>query len=89
MAVDFAAVMDRMRSVRSGISHHDSAARFRDLGIDVFFGAASFVDRHSLQVAGATLKFKKAAIATGARAIEPDVPGLQDTGFLTNESVLI
>ena len=36
--VDFAAVMERMRRLRASISPHDSAARFRDLGIDVFLG---------------------------------------------------
>ena len=34
--VDFAAVMERMRKLRADISPHDSAERFRDLGIDVF-----------------------------------------------------
>ena len=34
--VDFAAVMSRMRRLRAGISHHDSAERFQKLGVDVF-----------------------------------------------------
>ena len=38
-------------------------------------------------MAGASLKFKKAVIATGARATNPDVVGLNQSGFLTNESV--
>ena len=41
-SVDFGAVMDRMRRLRARISRVDSAARFRDLGVDVFFGAARF-----------------------------------------------
>jgi pyruvate/2-oxoglutarate dehydrogenase complex dihydrolipoamide dehydrogenase (E3) component len=36
--IDFAAVMERMRRIRSDISHADSAARFASLGIDVFLG---------------------------------------------------
>ncbi|RMG55297.1 MAG: FAD-binding protein, partial [Acidobacteria bacterium] len=38
MEVDFPAVMERMRRIRARISHHDSAARFRELGVDVFLG---------------------------------------------------
>lgn len=85
--IDFAAVMARMRQVRAGISHHDSAQRFRDLGIDVFFGTGSFCDRQTIAVAGQRLRFKKAVIATGARAAHPNIPGLQEVGYLTNETV--
>jgi pyruvate/2-oxoglutarate dehydrogenase complex dihydrolipoamide dehydrogenase (E3) component len=85
--VDFAAVMERMRRVRSEISHHDSVQRFRDLGIDVFLGPGQFVDAHSIAVNNAILKFKKAVIATGARAAKPNVSGLVEAGFLTNETV--
>ncbi len=87
LKVDFAKVMERMRKVRSDISHNDSARRFKDLGIDVFFGEASFVDRHTIRVGDANLKFKKATIATGARAVQPNIPGLVAAGFLTNETV--
>ncbi|HEY9827945.1 MAG TPA: mercuric reductase [Stenomitos sp.] len=85
--VDFAAAMARMRQVRAGISHHDSAQRFRDLGIDVFFGTGSFCDRQTIAVAGQRLRFKKAVIATGARAAHPNIPGLQEVGYLTNETL--
>lgn len=87
MTVDFNLVMERMRQVRSGISHHDSAQRFRDLGIDVFFGDAKFADRNTITVNNQLLKFKKAAIASGARAARPNVPGLEAAGYLTNETV--
>src|SRR5256712_5286445 len=39
---DFPAVMERMRRLRARISHHDSAQRFRSLGVDVFLGDARF-----------------------------------------------
>src|SRR5262245_49992938 len=39
---DFPAVMERMRAIRARISHHDSARRFRSLGVDVFLGDARF-----------------------------------------------
>ncbi|MBF2084475.1 mercuric reductase [Thermoleptolyngbya sp. C42_A2020_037] len=85
--VDFAAVMRRMRKIRAGISHHDSADRFRKLGIDVFLGSAEFVNEGAIAVNGAQLRFKKAVIATGARAVRPKVPGLEEAGYLTNETV--
>jgi pyruvate/2-oxoglutarate dehydrogenase complex dihydrolipoamide dehydrogenase (E3) component/uncharacterized membrane protein YdjX (TVP38/TMEM64 family) len=84
--VDFPAVMERMRRLRAGISHHDSAQRFRDLGVDVFLGEARFSGPNTVEVGGKTLRFKKAVIATGGRAVCPSVPGLQEAGYLTNET---
>ncbi|QZZ21539.1 mercuric reductase [Leptothermofonsia sichuanensis E412] len=85
--VDFAAVMQRMRRIRASISHHDSAERFRQLGIDVFLGDAQFVSEAAIAVNDCHLRFKKAVIATGARATRPRVPGLAEAGYLTNETV--
>ena len=85
--VDFAATMERMRRLRAKISPHDSAARFRDLGIDVFFGQGRFVDSETIDVDGTQLKFKRAVIATGARAAAPPIAGLDSVDYLTNESI--
>ena len=85
--VDFASVMERMRRLRARISHHDSARRFRDLGVDVFLGEARFAGSHVVEVDGKRLCFKKAVIATGGRAIMPPIEGLAEAGVLTNESV--
>ena len=84
---DFAAAMVRMRRLRARISHHDSAQRFQALGVDVFLGAAAFVDRRTVKVADAMLKFTKAVVATGARAARPPIDGLDAAGYLTNETV--
>jgi pyruvate/2-oxoglutarate dehydrogenase complex dihydrolipoamide dehydrogenase (E3) component len=86
-SIDFATVMERMRRVRAGISHHDSAARFTKLGVDVYLGEARFVDRHALEVAGQRLDFRRCIIATGGRAAIPKIEGLEDAGYLTNETV--
>ncbi|QDT00281.1 mercuric reductase [Adhaeretor mobilis] len=89
--VDFPGVMERMRKLRAGISHVDSAARFRELGVDVFLGQAKFTDSSHVQVDGQhgsqSLHFKKAAICTGARAAAPPIPGLSDVEYLTNETL--
>ncbi len=86
-AVDFAAVMERMRRLRAGISPHDSARRFRELGIDVFIGDAHFTGRDTIEVDGKTLRFSRACIATGARAAPLPIPGLAEAGYLTNETL--
>ena len=85
--VDFAAVMERVRELRAAIGHHDSAKRFNDLGVDVYFGDARFTGRDRVEVAGQTLKFARGVVATGARALIPPIPGLADAGYLTNETV--
>jgi mercury(II) reductase len=85
--VDFPAVMERMRRIRARISHHDSAWRFQELGVDVFLGEARFTGRDAVEVEGKTLRFKKAVIATGARAAEPPIEGLAEAGYLTNETI--
>ena len=68
MEVDFASVMERMRRLRAGIAGHDSAQRFRKLGVDVFLGEARFVSPDRVQVGDRTLRFVRAVIATGGRA---------------------
>uniref|UniRef100_A0A7C4QIE5 Mercuric reductase n=1 Tax=Schlesneria paludicola TaxID=360056 RepID=A0A7C4QIE5_9PLAN len=85
--VCFAEVMHRLRRLRADLAPHDSAERFRKLGVDVFFGEARFLDRESVLVGDTRLRFRKAVIATGARAAHPDLPGLREAGFFTNESV--
>jgi pyruvate/2-oxoglutarate dehydrogenase complex dihydrolipoamide dehydrogenase (E3) component len=79
--------MERLRRLRAGISPHDSAERYRGLGVDVHFGQATFVARDALEVAGQTLRFGRCIIATGGRAAVPDVPGLADAGYFTNETI--
>ena len=86
--VDFSAVMERMRRIRAGISDVDSVERYQHkLGVDVFLGSGRFTSNNTIEVAGQTLRFKKAVIATGARALQPQIPGLQEAGYLTNETV--
>lgn len=85
VTADFEAVMRRMRRVRAAISHHDSAYRFKNLGIDVFLGDGRFTGPGAFQIDGQTIEFKKAVIATGSHAAVVPIPGLVETGFITNE----
>jgi pyruvate/2-oxoglutarate dehydrogenase complex dihydrolipoamide dehydrogenase (E3) component len=84
---DFGAAMARMRRLRAGISVHDSAERFRGLGVDVFLGDGRFTGPDTIEVGGKTLRFRRAVIATGARAAVPPVPGLAEAGYRTNETI--
>jgi pyruvate/2-oxoglutarate dehydrogenase complex dihydrolipoamide dehydrogenase (E3) component len=87
ISADFGRVMARMRRLRAEIGRNDSAARYRDLGVDVFLGDGRFTSSHTVQVGDQELRFRKAVIATGARASAPPIPGLDQVPYLTNESV--
>ncbi len=87
VTMDFGRAMERMRRLRASIAPHDSVQRFRDLGVDVFIGEGRFIDEHTVEAAGERLVFRKAVIATGARAAAPPIHGLDDISYLTNETV--
>ncbi|QDV12649.1 Mercuric reductase [Rosistilla oblonga] len=89
---DFGKAMQRMRRLRAQISPNDSAQRFAEMGIDVYFGKASFIDAGTLGVTASDgsvvqLNYKKAVIAAGARASAPPIPGLDSVSYLTNENL--
>jgi len=86
--IDFAAAMERMRRIRARIAREDSARRYQaELGVDVYLGSARFEDGETAVVEGRRLRFRKAVIATGARAAAPPIEGLDAAGYLTNETV--
>lgn len=87
VTVDFPAVMERMRRLRSLISPNDSVHRLKDLGIDVFLGSVRFSGPDTVEVEGQKLHFSRAVIATGARAVTPPIKGLAEVGYLTNETL--
>lgn len=89
---NFTEAMERMRRLRAKISPADSAKRFADLGIDVYFGQGSFVDDNTVTVTRtddsvSTLTYRKAVIASGAHASAPPIPGLDTIKYLTNENL--
>ncbi len=84
---DFGLAMERMRRLRAEISENDSAQRFQGLGVDVFLGDGRFTGPDTAEVGGKTLRFRRAVIATGGRAGVPPVPGLAESGYLTNETI--
>lgn len=84
---DFGLAMDRVRRVHARVSRRRSAEELTSKGIDVFFGEGRFAGPRAVTVAGDTLRFKRALIATGARPKLPAIPGLTEAGYLTNENV--
>jgi pyruvate/2-oxoglutarate dehydrogenase complex dihydrolipoamide dehydrogenase (E3) component len=86
-AGDFAAAMRRMRRLRADLSPVDSVSRYTERGVDVFLGEGRFLDRGAIDVAGAKLTFRRAVVATGARAALPPLPGLLEAAPLTNETL--
>lgn len=87
ISVDFEAVMRRMRRIRAHIGEEDSAQRFTDLGVDVHLGHARFIDEQTLEVDGARIQFARALVATGGEPFVPPIDGLEETDYLTNETV--
>lgn len=85
--ISFSVVMERMRRIRARIAAYHSADRLRALGIDLVYGVAQFVGPNALTVDDERLLFRKALIATGARARRSNIPGLEAIGYQTSESV--
>jgi pyruvate/2-oxoglutarate dehydrogenase complex dihydrolipoamide dehydrogenase (E3) component len=84
---DFVFAMERMRRVRARLSRRRSARDLTAAGIDVFFGNGEFTGRRTLAVDGTVLNFRAALIATGARPMIPNIPGLEEAGYFTNETI--
>jgi len=87
VSVDFAAVMERMRRLRARLAPTDGVPRLESLGIDVYLGDGRFTGPDTIEVDGQRLEFARAVIASGARPAAPDIPGLADVAYLTNETV--
>ena len=85
--IDFSLAMERMRRIRARIGRANSAQRIVADGIDLYFGTARFVGVDTVDVDGLRMRFKKALIATGSRALLPTLPGLDEAGYLTNETL--
>lgn len=86
---DAAAVMEYVRSCQAHIAPHDSVERFTGLGVDVVRGAGRLRNAHEVEIEGTgrILRGRHVVIATGSRARIPDVPGLTEAGYLTNETI--
>lgn len=85
--VDFRQVAARIAAVQATIQRHDSVERFAALGVEVVFGAARFVDEHTLEVGGRRISASRIVIATGSSPQLPALPGLDEIPYLTNREL--
>ncbi len=91
-SIDFGAVMDRVAQVVRDIEPHDSVARYTGLGVEVLTGHAKMINPWTVEVAladGGTrrLTTRSIVIATGAAPFVPPLPGLQESGYLTSDTL--
>jgi pyruvate/2-oxoglutarate dehydrogenase complex dihydrolipoamide dehydrogenase (E3) component/uncharacterized membrane protein YdjX (TVP38/TMEM64 family) len=88
---DFADIMKRVKEVIKTVEPHDSAARYTGLGVEVIEGTAKMTSPWTVQVQTAdsiqTLATRSIVIAAGAQPLVPPIPGLQEVGYLTSDSV--
>lgn len=90
--VDFKAVMRRIHRVIAEIEPHDSVERYSKLGVQVLTGYARLVSPWAVDIDlpdGSTqrLTTRHIIIAAGARPLVPALPGLEEAGYLTSDTV--
>jgi len=85
--IDFDAVHAHVRGAIERIAPHDSHERFEAMGVEVIAGNARFMDERSISVGDRRLSAPRIVIATGSRPRVPDLAGLREVPFLTNETL--
>ncbi|GAA5522173.1 FAD-dependent oxidoreductase [Aliifodinibius salicampi] len=90
--IDFSTVMEHIRNTRQEVYEEaDDPEIYRNMGVEVKFGRASFVDSHSViiktQKGEEEISARYIIIATGSKPMVPPIPGLDDISYLTNETI--
>ncbi|MGI2178194.1 FAD-dependent oxidoreductase [Shewanella frigidimarina] len=88
----FKKVMARVHQVVADIAPHDSVERYTNLGVDVVKGYAKLVDPWTVEIShpdGNTsrLTARSIVIATGARPFVPPLPGIEEVGYVTSDTL--
>ena len=88
---DFAEVMDRVARVVTTVAPHDSVERYTSLGVDCIEGTAKITSPWTVEVdtrdGNKTLATKNIVIAAGARPFVPPIPGIEEVGYLSSDTV--
>ena len=92
LAESFPAVMKRVHQVVTDIEPHDSIERYTGLGVDVVQGYARIVNPWTVEITTPTgevqtLTTRSIIIATGARPFVPPLPGIDEVGVLTSDTM--
>ncbi len=90
--IDFADVMERIAGIVRTIEPHDSVERYTSLGVDTVIGRAKITSPWHVEItkddgSKQTLSTKSIVIATGAAPFVPPLPGLEDVGYLTSDTL--
>ncbi|MEO0463481.1 MAG: FAD-dependent oxidoreductase [Pseudomonadota bacterium] len=90
--VPFGKVIERVMGAVKAIEPHDSPERYESLGVDVVLGYAKLIDPWTVEIArndGGTqrLTARGIVIASGAEPFVPPIPGLEDSGYLTSDTM--
>lgn len=85
--VDYARAKDHVREVIAGIEPHDSVERFESLGCTVIQDYAQFTDAKTVEAGDKRIQARRFIIATGSSPWTPPIPGLDEVGFHTNETI--
>ncbi|MGO3271981.1 MAG: FAD-dependent oxidoreductase, partial [Psychrobacter sp.] len=88
----FKKVMARVHKVIADIAPHDSVERYTDLGVEVLKGYGKLIDPWTVEIAlndggTQTLTARTIVIATGARPFVPPLPGIEETGYVTSDTL--
>jgi pyruvate/2-oxoglutarate dehydrogenase complex dihydrolipoamide dehydrogenase (E3) component len=87
LTADFPEIMARVQRVITRVAPHDSAERYRGLGVDVLMGTARIVDPWTVDVGDRRLVSRNIVVATGAEPMMPAIPGLEQVDPLTSKTV--
>src|SRR5258708_23853897 len=82
-----ARVMEPVWGAIRTIEPHDSAERLQAAGVEVVHADGRFTRAGTIDAGGRELRFRAAIIATGARPVVPQIPGLADTTVLATDTV--
>ena len=85
--INFEEIKQDISNVINKIAPHDSKERFEALGVSVFEESAWFTGRRQISSDTVKVNFRYAVIATGTRPFIPDIKGISDTPYFTNESI--
>ncbi len=88
----FRAVMQRIHGVIAAIEPHDSVERYTGLGVEVLQGYAKIINPWTVEIAlndggKQVLTTRNIVIAAGARPFVPPLPGLQEAGYVTSDTL--
>lgn len=86
-AFSFADVMARVRRVIAQIEPHDSVERYTELGVECVSGNARIESPYCVDVDGRKLNTRSIVIAAGAAPFVPPVPGIDDVGYRTSDTL--